>query len=157
MKNLRTSVLFVCVMLSCLCSFAQTAKIPVNEPNLNKPKLFKNLPDFIPVDIDNLKALLGSPTGRNITTNLSVDQPVEFKGQVVSTSNKYDNSIVSVVIRSSNFEGARLTVSMVSNTDGTIRYTGRLMSFEHGDLYELQTLENRLYLVKRNFYDLVNE
>jgi hypothetical protein len=157
MKNLRTPVLCVCVMLIQFFAFAQGQSIPINEPNLNKPKLFQNLPDFIPVDMDNLNALLGSATGRTISTNLSVDQPVQFQGKVISTSEKYENSIISVVIRSSNFQGAQLTVSKIFNTDGTIKYTGRLMSFQHGDLYELQTRDNRLYLVKRNFYDLVNE
>jgi hypothetical protein len=38
-----------------------------------------------------------------------------------------------VVIRSEVFNGARLTVSKITNPDGSIRYSGRIISFKHGD------------------------
>jgi hypothetical protein len=159
MKNLRTSLLCLCIMLTYLSGFAQTQHdaVPINEPDKNRPKMFQNLPDFIPVDLDNINVLLNTASGRNISTNLSVDLPVQFDGQIVSTSDKNDNTVLSVVIRSSNYPGARLTLSKINLPDGTIKYTGRLMSFQHADLYELQNREGRLFLVKRNFYDLVNE
>jgi hypothetical protein len=50
-----------------------------------------------------------------------------------------------------------LTISRTTHTDGTITYAGRLMSFQRGDLYELQTRDGNLVLVKRKFNELVNE
>ena len=158
MKNLRTTACCVCFMLYSLCLAAQNNQsIPINEPDRNKPKLFQHLPDFIPVNIENLDNLLGSPAGRSINANLSTETPLQFEGQVVSASSKYGNSLSSVVIRSTNFNGATLTISRITNADGTIQYAGRIISFQHGDLYELQKRENRIFLVKRNFYDLINE
>lgn len=157
MKNLRTSLLCVCITLYSLCSFAQNQTIPINEPDYNKPKLFQNLPDNISVSVDKLNSLLDNPVGRGINMNLSDKSQFQFEGQVVSVASKYENSIRSVVIRSTNYNGAMLTLSRITNADGTITYAGRLMSFQHGDLFELQTKDGNLILVKKNFYDLVNE
>jgi len=157
MKNIRTTVLCVCITLYNLSSFAQEQKIPINEPDYNKPKLFSHLPDKIPVSIEKINEIITSPVGRTTGFRLSETSDFQFDGEVVSTASKYGNSIQSVVIRSGTYEGARLTVSKITNTDGSISYTGRIISFKHGDLYELQNQDGQLLLVKRNFYDLVNE
>ena len=157
MKTLRTAVLCVSITLYSVCSFAQNQPVLVNEPDYNKPKLFQNLPDNISISIDKLNSLLDNQAGRGISMNLSDKSQFPFEGQIVSVASKYENSIQSVVVRSTNYNGATLTVSRITNTDGTIRYTGRLMSFKHGDLFELQTKDGNLVLVKKNFYDLVNE
>lgn len=157
MKNLRTCVLCACITIIHASSFAQNNDVPINEPDRNKPKMFQNLPEYFPVNVDNLLSMLTSQTGADISVNLSDESTLPFEGKVVSSASKYDNTIYSVVIRSTNFEGAKLTISRITNPDGSIKYSGRLMSMKHGDLYELQTRENRLFLVKRNFYDLVNE
>ncbi len=159
MKNLRTYVLCVSITLYSVCSFAQNQTVPVNEPDYNKPKLFLNLPDNITVTVSDLNALLDNPAGRNININLAekTQSPFQFEGEVISVSSKEDNNIRSVVIRSSNYNGARFTLSRITNADGTITYSGRIMSFKHGDLYELQKKNGNFILVKKNFYDLVNE
>ena len=157
MKNLRTTALCVCIMLYSFCSSGQNAKIPINEPDLNKPKLFENMPDKIPVSLDNLNRLLNESVGRTVNISLSEGRQFQFEGQVVSKASKYENSIQSVVVRSTNYNGATLTISRITNTEGVVSYTGRIMSFAHGDLYELQKQDGNFVLVKRKFYDLVNE
>jgi hypothetical protein len=157
MKNRRTIVLCVCITLCSLVSFAQKESIPLNQPNNNKPKLFNSLPDKISVNIANLNTLLATPAGNNVSINLGNDVPFIFKGQVVSTTSKYKNIIQSVVISSTNYNGARLTFSRTNNADGTLSYTGRIISFQHGDLLELQQEKGGFVLVKKKFYDLVNE
>jgi hypothetical protein len=61
------------------------------------------------------------------------------------------------VINSTNYNGARLTFSKTSNRDGSVSYNGRIVSFQHGDLFELKNQEGSFVLIKRNFYELVNE
>jgi hypothetical protein len=68
-----------------------------------------------------------------------------------------ENNIHSVVIRSRNFNGATLTLSSSAQPNGTVKFTGRIISFQHGDLYELQNQNNQYILIKKNFYDLINE
>ena len=94
MKNLRTAVLCACISLISICSFAQTANdIPINEPDRNKPKLFQHLPDYFPVNVDNLNMMLNSQTGNDVNVNLSAESTLPFIGKVISNASKYENSI----------------------------------------------------------------
>jgi hypothetical protein len=158
MKNLRTTVICVCITLCSLFSAAQVQKVVVNEPDYNKPRLFDNLPEVIPVSIDNLNGLINSKTGVSINTTFSNDAgTAPFQGHVVSAVSKYDDKVQTVLIKSSNYNGATLYISKVITEDGTIKYNGRLMSFKHGDLYVLQQKDGGFVLVKKNFYDVINE
>lgn len=158
MKHLRTSAVCASLMLYSLCSSAQSAdKIPVNEPDYNKTKLFQAIPENVPVSLDNITTLFQSAVGTAVGINLSEELTFRFEGTVVSQVSKYNNTIESVVVRSSNYAGARLSLSRITAADGSIAYTGRIVSMQHGDLFELKQTNNQFTLVKRNFHDLVNE
>ena len=157
MKNLRTAVLCASIALCSLGSFAQNKTIPVNEPDRNKPRLFANLPDKIPVSANELNDLFTTQVGRPANLNPASDLQAKFEGEVISMSNQSTQGVQSILIRSTNFNGARMSFSKITHEDGTVSYTGRIISFQHGDLYELQSQQGQLVLVKRNFYDLVNE
>ena len=157
MKNLRTAMLCACIALSSISSFAQERPVPINEPDLNKPKLFANQPDKILVNAADLDALFSQPVGNAVTLKQANDSRFQFDGDVISSGSKYNNTLKSLVIRSSNFNGARFTLSRVTLEDGSVSYVGRILSFQHGDLYQLQKLDGQYTLVKKNFYDLINE
>lgn len=158
MKNLRTVVIGACLTICSLSSFAQDQKFIANEPNYNKPRLFDNLPPVIPVNIDNLNGLINSKAGSIIHTSFATDaKTASFEGQVVSAVSKYEDRVQSVIIKSTNYNGATLYISRVITEDGTIKYNGRLLSFQHGDLYVLQSKDGGFELVKKNYYDLINE
>lgn len=158
MKNIRTTVLCVCISIISFNAFAQHQDVPpVNEPDYNKPKMFAAFPEQIPVNLTILNNLFTASLGATVDMNIADGSSFRFAGEVVSTVSKYENKIRSVVIRSSNFNGARLSVSKITNDDGSIAYTARIISRGHGDLYELQNLNNRFILVKRSYYDVVNE
>lgn len=151
MKNRRTTSL--CVALLCsVITFAQTAR--VNEPDLNKPKLFATLPEKISFNPASVPSLFAQTVGNDV--NLTVGDVMPFNGKVVSTSSSSETDINSVVIRSSNFEGAVMTISRAM-IDGKITYSGRIISMKHADLYELQYRNGQYEFIKKNFYDLVNE
>ncbi len=158
MKNLRTAVLCVSISLYSLCSSAQIgSNVPINEPNYNKPLLFQSLPDNIRLDMASVNNLFNYVVGNAISTDLAQSTGFRFDGQVVSSVNKYDNKIVSVVVRSTNYPGAVLNISRVTDDNGSISYTGRIISMQNGDLFELKNIDNQFVFVKRKFYDLVNE
>jgi hypothetical protein len=158
MKNLLTSVLCACITLCSLFSSAQDQKVIVNEPDYNKPRLFDNLPEVIPVSMENLNGLVNAKPGVSINTTLSSDaKTAPFEGKVISSVSKYDDKVQTVVIRSTNYNGATLFISKVTSDDGTIKYNGRLMSFQHGDLFVLQPKDAGFVLVKKNYYDVINE
>lgn len=157
MKNLRTIALCVSVTLFSLCAAAQNGNPPVNEPDYNKPMLFTSQPDVIRLQMASVVSLFNNTTGSHVDTELAQTNNFRFKGQVVSAVSKYDNKIQSVVIRSSNFPGALMTISKLTADNGKVSYTGRITSLQHGDLYELKVIDEAFVFVKKKFYDLINE
>lgn len=158
MKNLRTHAVCVCMMLLSCAAFSQgQGNVPLNEPDLNRPTLFENLPDRIPVNMSRVITLIGRSVGSIVNMDVSDNVSLRIDGEVVSTANKFDNKLESVVIRSSNFNGAAFTISKITDADGVISYTGRIVSLKHGDLFELKNEDGNYTLIKRKFYDLVNE
>jgi hypothetical protein len=157
MKNPRTLVVCVCISLLSLYATAQTP-IP-NEPDYNKPLAFGNLPEIIPVSVSNLNDLINAKTGASIITTFSNDvTTAPFAGTVVSAVSKYDDKMQTVFIKSSNYNGATLYISKVIDSEGVIKYNGRMMTdFKHGDIYVLQQKEGDFSLVKKNFYKVINE
>ncbi len=157
MKNLRTIVICACISLFSLYATAQTP-VP-NEPDYNKPLAFGNLPDFIPVSLSNLNDLINSKTGENIITTFSATaNTAPFAGTVVSAVSKYDDKVQTVFIKSSNYNGATLYISKVTDSEGVTKYNGRMMTdFKHGDIYILQQKDGGFLLVKKNFYQVINE
>ena len=153
MKNLVKGIICLSICFACLETSAQAP--PVREPDMNRPSLFQNLPDKITCRINDLTALLQSETGRNVS--LIFADNVNFQGVVSSVAAQFDNNLLSVVIRSTNFPGAALSFSRIKKEDGTIAYAGRIISFQHGDAYEINQENGQYYFVKKGFYDLVNE
>lgn len=153
MKNPVKGFLCLCVFFICLETSAQIP--PVREPDMNRPSLFQNLPEKISCRISDLTQLLDSETGK--TVSLTFASNVNFQGVVSSVATQFDNTLHSVVIRSTNFPGAALSFSKIIKEDGSVSYAGRIISFQHGDAYEINLENGQYYFVKKGFYDLVNE
>jgi hypothetical protein len=157
MKNNQILVLGLLFLATTFNLNAQDGNIPLNEPNYNKPRLFNLLPARIEMSTAKLQELIGTPNGQTAQIPVAADQATEIAGEVIGAVSKYNNTIQSVVIRCSDFDGARLTLSKVNMPDGTTKFTGRIISIRHGDLYQLEQENGTWALVKKNFYDLVNE
>ena len=153
MKNLVKGVICLSLFFICLECNAQTP--PVREPDMNRPTLFQNLPNKISCRINDLSALLESEIGKPVS--FSFAENLNFQGVVSSVASKFDNTLLSVVIRSTNFSGAALSFSRITKENGTYAYVGRIISFQHGDAYEIGLENGQYYFVKKGFYDLVNE
>jgi hypothetical protein len=158
MNYLKLSGPGLLFLICCATGFAQN-RATINEPGNNKPALFANFPDKIPVTIDELKSLFSNDAAKGKEAAISfADRKLPgFNGQLVSRASKYNNSIRSVVIRSTNFNGATLTLSSSTTTDGAARYTGRIISFQHGDLFVLQNENEQYFLIKKKFHEVINE
>ncbi len=157
MKSLRTSVLCAVMALTAMGSSAQEkTNVPINEPDYNKPKLFTNLPEKIQLSTDAIGNLFTTTLGRSASITLTDDTQLRFDGEVVSSGYK-SPQVQTVVIRSTNYNGATFSLTRITNSDGSVTYRGRIISFKHGDLFELEYQQGQYVLVKKNFYDLVNE
>lgn len=156
MKTNQILILGLLLLATAFQLNAQDPNIPLNEPNYNKPRAFNALPTRIEITPEKLQQLIATPNGQ--AANLPFNtQGGAIDGDVVSAVSKYNNTIQSVVIRCQDFEGARLTLSKITLPDGSTKYTGRIMSLRHGDLYQLVEEDGGMVLVKKNFYDLINE
>jgi hypothetical protein len=145
------------MLLSCSTVLQAQNNPPLNEPDPNRPTLFDNLPDRIPVNISRITTLIGRSVGSTISMDMSDNMSLRIDGEVVSSASNFENKLESVVIRSSNFNGAAFTISKITDKDGNVSYSGRIVSLKHGDLFELKNEEGNYTLIKRKFYDLVNE
>jgi hypothetical protein len=154
MKNLMHGIICLSILFCCLNSTAQR-RLPVHEPDYDRPALFKELPSRINCHISNLESLLESPIGKKV--NIRISDEIQFEGTVSSVSSELDKSVKSVVIRSGNFQGAALTFSKIIKEDGTIHYSGRIISFQHADVYEINYEKGQYAFVKKGFYDMINE
>jgi hypothetical protein len=68
-----------------------------------------------------------------------------------------DGRSKTVVIRSSNRQGAALTITRLQKGDGSYAYSGRMLSLAHSDAYELVGEGEQFELQKRRLDDLVSE
>lgn len=151
----QTSFLTAGLVLATLHSYCQPSI--VNEPNYNRPKLFQALPSQVPVSMVNLNRLFDAQAGQHLEINLSDSVSFRFEGDINTVVNKYDDRIKTVVMRSVNYPGANLTVSRITDASGLFSYQGRIVSFGHGDLFQLQVINGNYVLIKKGYYDLVNE
>jgi len=155
MKSLKTLVLSFLLLLVCIQSSAQKDAVPLNEPNYNKPKLFADLPQRMQLKMTEMETLFAATVGSNI--NKQVSEQLRLQGTVVSVSDGQDASVKSIVIRANNRLGAIFTFTRITNTDGSYTYTGRMISREHGDAYELVKENDQYFLAKTALYDLLAE
>jgi hypothetical protein len=153
MKNLYKGIACLVLFFAGIRTNAQSP--PVKEPDMNRPLLFQQLPQRLNARINNLLPLLQYNTGT--TVNVNAADGVNLSGIVTSVSSDNDNSIRSVVIRLSDFPGAALSFSKITLQNGEIKYAGRIISFQHGDAYEINLENGQYYFVKKGFYDLVND
>lgn len=155
MKNLLKGILCLSVFFVGVNLNAQKPSVPVREPDMNRPSLFQNLPERINCSVSDLSALLGTEVGQPVSFTFANN--INFQGVVSSTATKFENTLQSIVIRSTNFPGAALSFSKLTKDDGTVSYVGRIISFQHGDAYEITQENGQYYFIKKGFYDLVNE
>ena len=145
-------------VLLCVCfmhASAQTEKALLHEPDRNRTSLFSDLPEQMTLQLSGLTDLFDLPVGTVIS--IPVTESFRLSGSVVSKSEAAERQVQSVVVRSTNRKGATLTFTRKRNTDGTLSYTGRILSFQHGDAYEIVSQNGSYVLQKRNMHDLISE
>lgn len=155
MKCLKTYTLSVLFALFYLQSTAQTASVPLNEPDYNKPKLFADLPERMNLNLAEAETLFSAAVGASV--NKLVTTQLRIQGTVVSVSNAQDPFVKSVVIRSSNRAGAVFTFTRITNADGSYSFIGRMISMQHSDAYEIVKENGQYMLSKTGLYDLFGE
>ena len=154
--NLLKTGAFVALLTACyLHSPAQTNRPPINEPDYNKPKIFNDLPEMLSVRVTDMEALLNLPEGALV--NKTVAPGLTLQGTIVSTSNPVDLSTRSVVIKSTNRQGASFTFTRIRQADGSFSYTGRMMSKSASDALVIVKEGSNYVIRKKAYFDIINE
>jgi hypothetical protein len=144
MKNFYVLMLVIVFIVITHASRAQTATA--------KPAQFSAYPENITCTEAQLQGLFNAGTQAAIT--LTLPGNFIFKGVVQSNEQPYSN-LQTVIIRSTNFPGSVFSVSKRTDAGNTYQYVGRILSFQHSDLYEL-ALENGVYaLQKKKFSNII--
>lgn len=154
MKTLRTIAFIALLGVSSLFSQAQE-KIPINEPDYNKPRVFADLPQKMNVSIGDLSPLFDLPVGSSVIAKLNKSFP--FKGTIVSKSGGHGSQVQSVIVRSVTRQGAVLTLTKLNNPDGSFMFRGRIISKQSIDAYEIVKEDDLYVLQKKNFYEMMRE
>ena len=154
MKSIKHCAVGVLLCVCFMHASAQTEKT-LNAPDRNRVPLFSDLPEQMMLQLSGLTDLFDLPIGSVVSTPVS--ETFRINGSVVSKSDAADRQVQSVVVRSTNRKGATLTFTRKRNTDGTLSYSGRILSFQHGDAYEIVPQKGSYVLQKRNMHDLISE
>lgn len=137
-------------------SFGQGSSFPVNQPDYSKPRLFSNYAAKIAISPEEISGIFNVAAGQHVEAKFA-GGAFKVAGEVAARVSKFENRLISMVIRSSNFPGANLVVHKQTAEDGTVIYSGSMISRNHGDAYLLK-LENGVYVFTRqNTPDLLIE
>lgn len=154
MKILKTAAL--CVLLSlCYASVSAQVNALTSQSHLQKRKMFSDLPQRMALNDLSFTSLLQKEVGEKIS--FQVASGFMFQGVVVSKSDARDIHSKTVVIKSTNRQGAALTLTGISKNDGTYSYSGRMLSMKHSDAYEIVEAGGQYAFEKKSLNDLVSE
>lgn len=128
MKLLSKPMLLILLCLS-------TAAVYSQQKVDSRPKLFAALPATMKVNDASLKDAFTFFPGQKVSIALSNN--FVFTGEVISNEVKYSN-LQNIIIRSATLNNALLSLSKTINTDKTISYTGRIISNNAFDGYEIK-------------------
>jgi hypothetical protein len=154
MNVLKTGVLFVLLSFLVIRAGAQQTP-PLNEPDRNKPRIFSNLPDKMPLNITELESLFSLPKGSRISTQ--VTNQFRVNGTIVSKVEMPNSLTRGVIIRSSAFAGVVFAFTKSYQEDGTFKYIGRMMGTNYGDALEVTKENGQYFLTKADLYNLLSE
>lgn len=138
-------VLTYCLML--LCGFqklqAQSHTPPLNQP-VDKPLLFASLPGKLECNLEEIDRLFMADPSDQLSVLLN--NHLQLSGTVVEKVRK-SPEILTVNFKTSNYAGALFTISRIIQ-NGVIRYSGRIISKENGDVLMMVKENDKYFFTK---------
>ncbi len=119
--------------LSVLLSFITTTGF--SQVNNQKPKQFNSFPSTISCGETELSKVFTATAGQDISFSFSNN--FTFSGTVTSNLVKYSN-LQTAIVKSPDYSNSILSISKITNTDGSISYTGRIINKDYFDGFELK-------------------
>jgi hypothetical protein len=142
MKKLYTLV-YAAVLL---CSFQLRAQVtpPLNQHIADKPLLFNSLPAKLECNLEEVDRLFFSEPSQKLLIRLN--NQLQLDGAIAEKVQK-SPEVLTINFKVTNYNDALFTISRIIQ-HGTIRYSGRIVSKENGDVLMLVKENEKYYFTK---------
>lgn len=148
MKNLYPGLIAILFLFITLDLSAQESAIKQGVTP-DKPMVFSKFPAKAESRFTDLKKIFSY----NVSDKISIPfGTITFTGEVVSKIQR-QGGVTSMNIRSTNFPGSVLNISIVPEADNTQTINGRLINLKSGDVIVI-TQENGRYIIKKESLSL---
>jgi len=127
-----------------------TQPIPLNQHPVEKPALFAQLPNKFSCSPATIINLFSVKLNGLHTDLLSADLAEGFHIEgIVLTRVAISPQQYNINIRCTNYQNALLNICRITLADGTVKYTGRLVHPDYGDLLQLQEENGQYSFIKQ--------
>src|SRR5690606_7053091 len=112
-----------------------------------KPRIFAGLPQKLQLNVPMLEGMLNDEVGKKV--HFALGHGYQFQGVVVSKSDAADKHTRTVVVTATTRPDVTFTYTRNTNADGHYSYLGRMLSFKHGDAFEITEESRQVVIVKK--------
>lgn len=136
---------FACMaLLLCADKAISQSTPPLNQPASNKPLLFASLPQKLECNLEEIDKLFMSEPDQKL--QLQLNNYLQLDGFVAEKIQR-SPEVLSINFRSMNYSGALFNISRIIQ-NGTIRYTGRIVNKDNGDVLMMVKDKDKYYFTK---------
>ena len=143
----HTLTLSLCVLLWAQDLSAHKLPPALHHQKVNKPLLFKALPEVIECGSADLEKLFALAVDEQFSIQLSGQ--FHLKGKVVA-KNQQNAGTFSINVRAENYDNALFNLSVRLLADNNVTIQGRMIHPRYGDVLVLSREKNKYYFRKRS-------
>jgi hypothetical protein len=144
MKSLY-ALAYMAVLLLCAHTLQAQVTPPVNQNIADKPLLFSSLPQKLDCNLEEVDKLFMAEPSQKLL--LQLNNHLRLEG-VVAEKVQPSQEVLTINFKLSNFNGALFNISRIIQ-NGTIRYTGRIINKENGDVLTMIKENEKYYFTKQ--------
>jgi hypothetical protein len=139
----RYTIACIAVLL-CASTVRSQVTPPVNQQISDKPLLFSSLPQKLECNLEEVDRLFMSEPSQKL--QLQLNNYLQLDG-IVMEKIRRSPEVLSVNFKTLNYDGALFNISRIIQ-NGTIRYSGRIINKENGDVLTLVKENEKYYFTK---------
>ncbi|HYF33115.1 MAG TPA: hypothetical protein VD993_18450 [Chitinophagaceae bacterium] len=143
MKNLY-AMAYTVLLVAAAGSVQAQSSPPINQAVADKPLLFNNLPDKLECNLEEVDKLFMADQDQKVMVRLN--EHFQLDGMIAEKV-RHSPEVLTINFRITNYPGALFTISRIIQ-DGVIRYAGRIISKDNGDVMMVVKEKGKYYFTK---------
>ena len=147
MKNLKQATVLMFLVGGCAMSVQSQEQPTRQKQNANAPSVFREVKAKVPFAANEISHTLQLREGTKSKVFIAPDFMLE--GEIVSNFRK-NKQVSGIQLKAANYGGALLTLSRITEEDGSTSFTGRIYNRETGEAYVLTKENDQYFFVKTN-------